>query len=124
MQNSANGPQEIMQVKAETLTPISTTVTPMPAGTPLVSVDQSQTKAISSEHLEALYEQVSTGVVSINVNISEGGTNRAGTGSGFIFDQQGHIITNNHVVSGANFVVITFSDGTQAEAEIVQGNRI
>ena len=34
-----------------------------------------------------------------------------GTGSGFIYDNQGHILTNNHVVQGAQSLVVTLPDG-------------
>jgi S1-C subfamily serine protease len=40
-------------------------------------------------------------------------------GSGFVYDRQGHIITNNHVVAGANRIIVTYSDGTEAAAELV-----
>ena len=44
---------------------------------------------------------------------------RTGEGSGFVIDEEGHIITNNHVVEGAESVVVTFHDGVQAPAEII-----
>ena len=40
-------------------------------------------------------------------------------GSGFVWDQQGHIVTNNHVVNGANKIEVTFSDGTTVPATLV-----
>ena len=40
-------------------------------------------------------------------------------GSGFVWDQQGHIVTNNHVVSGADKIQVTFSDGTIVPAKLV-----
>lgn len=42
-----------------------------------------------------------------------------GQGSGFVYDAQGHIITNNHVVENAERIVVTFSDGSEAEASLV-----
>jgi 2-alkenal reductase len=41
------------------------------------------------------------------------------SGSGFVWDLEGHIVTNNHVVEGAEEVQVTFSDGTVAVAEVV-----
>jgi serine protease Do len=40
-------------------------------------------------------------------------------GSGFVWDQQGHIVTNNHVVNGATKIEVTFSDGTTVPATLV-----
>ena len=40
-------------------------------------------------------------------------------GSGFVWDQQGYIITNNHVVANAELIEVTFSDETVVEAEII-----
>ncbi len=42
-----------------------------------------------------------------------------GTGSGFVYDDKGHILTNNHVVSGAERIVVTFHDGETAPAKVV-----
>ncbi|MEE1930173.1 trypsin-like peptidase domain-containing protein [Streptomyces sp. TRM 70351] len=59
--------------------------------------------------------------VTIQVN---GGSGRSGggTGTGFVFDRQGHILTNNHVVAsaaqGADLSVV-FSDGKQYDGEVV-----
>ena len=44
---------------------------------------------------------------------------QAALGSGFVWDQQGHIVTNNHVVSGAQDIEVTFSDGTIVPATLV-----
>jgi serine protease Do len=42
-----------------------------------------------------------------------------GTGSGFIYDEKGHILTNNHVVADAEKITVTFHDGETAEAKVV-----
>ena len=42
-----------------------------------------------------------------------------GLGSGFVWDEQGHIVTNNHVVENAEKIEVTFHDGTVAEAALV-----
>lgn len=44
---------------------------------------------------------------------------RHGAGSGFIWDKEGHIITNNHVVEGADKIRVTFADGSAAEAKVL-----
>ncbi len=45
--------------------------------------------------------------------------NPQGQGSGFVYDKNGYIITNNHVVEDATKITVTFFDGVQAEAEVV-----
>ena len=45
--------------------------------------------------------------------------NKRGVGSGFVWDKQGHIVTNNHVVDGAEKVTVTFADGLTLEAKVI-----
>jgi 2-alkenal reductase len=40
-------------------------------------------------------------------------------GSGFVFDEEGHIATNNHVVEGAEEIIVTFNDGLSARAQVI-----
>ncbi len=40
-------------------------------------------------------------------------------GSGFVYDRQGHIVTNQHVVDGAGAVTVTFSNGRAYKATVV-----
>jgi serine protease Do len=42
-----------------------------------------------------------------------------GTGSGFVFDGQGHLLTNNHVVENAEKITVTFNDGVEATAKVI-----
>jgi serine protease Do len=42
-----------------------------------------------------------------------------GNGSGWVYDTNGHIITNNHVVDNADVIEVKFNDGTTAEAEVI-----
>jgi S1-C subfamily serine protease len=44
---------------------------------------------------------------------------RQGSGSGFVWDTLGHIVTNNHVVEGADRITVTFHDDTIASAKVV-----
>ena len=52
------------------------------------------------------------------VNISTG----SGQGSGFIIQSDGYILTNDHVVSGADSLSVTFEDGSTASAELIGSN--
>jgi serine protease Do len=44
---------------------------------------------------------------------------RVGNGSGWVFDDQGHIITNNHVVENADEIRVKFNDGSERDATVV-----
>ncbi len=43
----------------------------------------------------------------------------SGTGSGFVWDEEGHVVTNFHVVQGASGAEVTLADGSSYEAELV-----
>jgi S1-C subfamily serine protease len=67
--------------------------------------------------LISLYERVSASVV--NIGISTGVPGGGGAGSGFVLDEQGHIVTNNHVIEDAERILVRFADDTSVEAEVV-----
>ncbi|MGC9468656.1 MAG: S1C family serine protease [Anaerolineae bacterium] len=71
------------------------------------------------EALTELYDQQNPGVVNIQVFVERQGMAGQGAGSGFIIGEDGHIVTNNHVIAQAEFLTVIFFDGFQAEAEIV-----
>ena len=48
----------------------------------------------------------------------EGPQTQQALGSGFVWDTQGHIVTNNHVVEGADKISVTFYDGTTVPAGV------
>ena len=45
-----------------------------------------------------------------------------GEGSGFVWDREGHILTNYHVVEGADTVTVVFSNGDEVEATVIGGD--
>ena len=63
-----------------------------------------------------VYKTVIPSVVQIEVNSFR--TN-AGYGTGFIWDRDGHIVTNFHVVQNAQDITVTFADGYEYEAEVI-----
>ncbi len=90
--------------------------------------------------LGEIYDRVSPSVVNIQVVQDAGALSSAipqvpgmpfdpsvpqepvpqqGTGSGFVWDREGHIITNNHVVEGAAEITVVFPDDTTVPAEVV-----
>jgi 2-alkenal reductase len=67
-----------------------------------------------------LYQRVNPGVVYIEVLGQQGdGLVSLGSGSGFVVDAEGRIVTNNHVVEQADVIQITFSDGSVVEATVL-----
>jgi len=75
-----------------------------------------------------VYRRVRTGVVEITVASSGASTDPFGQqqggrqqaqGSGFVLDEQGHVVTNHHVVDGAETASVTFSNGESYDATVV-----
>jgi putative serine protease PepD len=88
-----------------TTPPASTAAPATPAAAP----------ARSATDVSALYERVSPGVVSVDVTTAQGD----GTGSGFVLDRDGYILTNDHVVDGAQTVRVHFAKGAPVDARVV-----
>jgi serine protease Do len=92
-----------------------------------IPVDQAFTAVLAMQGVfEQVYEQVNPAVVNIQVRSGSMGSSSAfpsgatgSLGSGFVFDDQGHIVTNNHVVENANQILVTFDDGETFEAELI-----
>lgn len=119
---------------------IVSTPTPIPSpnpqqaavSTPALSTPTAQPGPVPAGVLEEeallthIYEQVSPSVVHIRVAQQISGFSgftddlyQHGEGSGFIWDTEGHIVTNNHVVEDATTVEVHFQDGTILEAEVI-----
>ena len=71
--------------------------------------------------LESIYSRVNPSVVNIQVVLAPSALNPGGgaLGSGFVWDNKGNIVTNNHVVDGATRITVTFYDGTVVDANMV-----
>lgn len=97
------------------------TLAPTPAATPTALPPEI---SISADAVEALlisiYERANPGVVNIDVSGNLGAElTEFGSGSGFVLDLNGHIVTNNHVIEDADEIDVTFSDGSVAVARLV-----
>jgi len=66
-----------------------------------------------------IFERTEEGVVQVNVHRISDVPGANGVGSGFVFDKNGHVITNEHVVKNSDKVTVTFLDGRSYNAEIV-----
>ena len=112
------------------LTPVpapSATSAPLPTAAPGVmqpTVEPPGELLLLQEKIVQVYDSIGMGVVNI--------TNRSysydfffrpvpqeGTGSGIVYDQEGHIITNYHVIEGADELSVTLPDGEMVEARVI-----
>ena len=89
----------------------------------------SNTSATSSTNVDAkaIYASASAGVVDITATgtgasqpgpFGQGSSQSTATGSGFVVDGQGHIVTAAHVIDGATAIKVTFSDGVTRTATL------
>lgn len=88
------------------------------ASAPMSVATGSTTKTVSSTGTapdwEAVTNAVANSVVSITVKTASG----TAVGSGVIYDSEGHVVTNNHVVAGASQIQVTLADGRIYAAEL------
>jgi len=96
-------------------TPQAIFITPPPlptsAAPPVVIGDLRQQEDL----LAAIYERVSPGVVAIQTLSETGG----GLGSGFVYDREGHIVTNYHVVENATDLEVDFPSGLKVRGKVI-----
>ncbi len=104
--------------RAQATQQVVPTLTAAPAPT-LAPQDGAATAAGLPMTLAPLYESLNPGVVNIQVTVQSAGQSGQGTGSGFIIDTAGHIVTNNHVVGGATLITVVYYNGQQSAAELV-----
>ena len=68
-----------------------------------------------------IYQRAKDGVVLVSTSQAQMpfGGGGGGTGSGFLIDDEGHILTNQHVVDNAQSVTVRFPDGDEIDARVV-----
>ncbi|MBF8172068.1 trypsin-like peptidase domain-containing protein [Streptomyces olivaceus] len=86
------------------------------------TVDLPQAGAESAERAPDTVAGIAARALPSVVTLHVSGSDAAGTGTGFVLDDRGHILTNNHVVEPAGSggdITVTFNSGDTAEAEVV-----
>lgn len=87
------------------------------ANQPIGNLGQSSGQQAAS--LADLYDKVHTGAVSISIEVNQGGQVGAGAGSGFVLTDTGYIVTNHHVVEGADTLTATFFNDVALQAQVI-----
>lgn len=82
-----------------------------------VTVEGSQPIAESDLPAAEIYDRASKSVVELAASGGVGGA--SAQGSGFVYDESGHIVTNQHVVTGATSVAVSFWNGVELDATLV-----
>lgn len=84
----------------------------------LLTPQNSESAYFEELTLSEIFKQTESGIVSIAVTKSPN-LEGSGVGSGFVYDLDGNIITNNHVIENAEKIIVTFIDGRSYNAKIV-----
>jgi S1-C subfamily serine protease len=101
------------------LTPTAPPVVAVATPTP-VSGDVIAEAGAEDALLINIYQQTNPAVVYVRVFVDDGESLVLfGSGSGFVIDTEGRIVTNNHVVEEAAAVKVTFSDGSVSDAHVL-----
>jgi len=103
-----------IQLLTSSLTSANSQITALSAKINHIGVGTNSTSSGSTD-VSLVYQSVSGSVVLITSTLPQG----TATGSGFVYDIQGRIITNNHVIDGATSVSVTFINGTIVPAKVV-----
>lgn len=90
-----------------TIPPAPTLTVPAPAEAPPTFAEEASAAAVAA--------RVAPSTVEVQVDLLLG----AGSGSGVVYGDNGYIITNHHVIAGANVISVVFHDGARFPAEVV-----
>jgi len=109
----------LMACQVAGLTPLQLTASPTAAPqTTLAPLPGGQTDLVSQQdRMVAIYDQVSPGVVTIQTSQSDG--TPVGLGSGWVYSADGYIVTNQHVIEGADKFEVDFPSGDKAFGNVV-----
>ena len=124
-----SSPEDI--ISSSEIAPLATTITTVPTDSNNQSNDKpigdtlpqpisgeftpAAIVAAQAEHLANLYEKTVESVVFITANTQMG----VGSGSGFVWDTEGHLVTNYHVIQSASSLTVKFFNGREYRADVV-----
>ena len=86
-----------------------------------VTVTTAEPASSASPTVSDIYDRASKGVVEISATSGGGlgGPSSRAQGSGFVYDEQGHVVTNQHVVAGADTFRVSLWNGKEYAARLV-----
>ena len=113
----------------------SLTATPTPSPTPALTEEQAgrtgpvESSGLGRSNIPEIIKALGPSVVhilteAVRLDQFNQPIPARGVGTGEIIDEQGHILTNNHVIDGAEKILVTLSDGRAFEAELIGGDAI
>ena len=119
--------QSITATLPAVTTPVVTAPTATPPPTPLpnpLALIDAAGLDFAERRIVSVYERVSPSVVSITTQVMRQDfffnvVPEEGSGSGFVLDKDGHILTNYHVIEGAERIEVAFGDQLSAPADVV-----
>ena len=110
---AADTPRESQEPRQNSTSDPPTPTSPDPGAA--TAPNESRSRVLTTPEL---VELLTPSVVQIAVSLERG----RGVGTGVIFDDSGHILTNWHVVRGASTITVAFEDGTISEAELFRSD--
>ncbi|NLF01484.1 MAG: PDZ domain-containing protein [Anaerolineales bacterium] len=118
--STASAPEPTRQVVVATPIPWTPTAPVAPTATPVPFDPANSLEA----QVVGVYDSAGPAVVNITTralvyNPWTGSVPQEGSGSGFLYDTAGHIVTNYHVVENAEELIVTLADGRNFEGKVV-----
>ena len=110
------GAQWLAPLTAQTPAPAVETESPTATGTSPTQIAATTGTTVAS----TVYAKTKSGVV--HIVVAGGGSGR-GNGSGFVVDDRGYILTNQHVIANARAITVRFASGETREATVIGSDR-
>jgi len=103
--------------------PVETEAAPIATAAPAIAEEIAAANELEAQ-VTSVYTQAAPAVVNITsrrlvTDFFMRSSAQEGTGSGFVWDDEGHVATNYHVIQNADQVLVTFASGATYEATIV-----
>jgi S1-C subfamily serine protease len=95
---------------------------PLVVATPMVLPVGAGAASTNEQALISLYQRANQSTVAIQVEDKD--TQQLSLGSGFVYDNQGHVVTNQHVIDNAGNIEVDFASGFKAHATVLGSDQV